>query len=204
MSSSNISILKVLSVESDRAIRQEIHDLFVKIEDIDLAAEVPSVDDARSILPGSNLDIALVDLAGEQTFDLIKEIRQSSKSMRVVVVTASDSPEDIFSAMDAGADAYVLKRNLNKALVSAVRSVCLNTIWLDPDMAAEVLAAIESATTAKVGRVLPTGLMTLPLMPDEKDKLNELSQSDCKDGVCMVDASFLNKLRRFGPSKENG
>ena len=145
MSSSNISVLKVLSVESDRAIRQEIHDLFVNIKDIDLAAEVPSVDDARSILPGSNLDIALVDLAGEQTFDLIKEIRQSSKSMRVVVVTASDSPEEIFSAMDAGADAYVLKRNLNKALVSAVRSVCLNTIWLDPDMAAEVLLVVLRA-----------------------------------------------------------
>ena len=153
-------------------------------------------------LGGLPIDVALVDLRLKDTdgISLIQQIREKHPSVRVVVTTASDEVEDIFSAMDAGADAYILKSNLGEALESAIRSVSLRTVWLDPALAKQVLNVIQTASTSRPGRVLPTGLIKIPLMPEEKSLLSEIAGSQCKDGVCSIDPAFLRKLRHFAPA----
>ena len=68
--------------------------------------------------------------------------------------------------------------------------------WLDPGIARQVLQIMETAASTP-SRVLPTGFMPMPLMPDEESILSEVAASACTDGVCMVDPSFVRKLKRF-------
>lgn len=202
---SSQSLIRVLSVESNDQSKLALQEFFSKIPELVFAAHAASAAAALDKLKESNIDVALVDLGVPELdgVELTKQIRKSHASVRVLMFTASERPEDIFAAMNAGADGYVLKGNLSKALEMAIRSVRLGPVWLDPGIAKHVLQSIETATTSSTTRVLQTGLMRLPLMPNEESVLSELAASNCTDGVCMVDASFLKKLRRFAPSAQS-
>lgn len=192
------SDLRILSIDSNNASASALQTSLGAISGVTLAAQAASATQAMQALASNSIDVALVDLGSPDSIELTKRIRSAYPSVRLVIITASDSPDDIFAAMDAGADGYVLKGNVDRVLEFAIRSVKLNTVWLDPAIAQQVLQAIENSAE-KQGRILPTGLVTLPLLPDEKSLLHEVAASSCKDGVCMVDPSFVRKLKRFAP-----
>ncbi len=193
---SNQNQIKVLSVESNVESRRVLHAFFARTKDIVLSAEAADQSQALKELQDKAIDLALVDLGPETDgVELTKQIRASQPAVRVLIVTASDTPEDIFAAMDAGADGYVLKGNVANVLEVAIRSVRLGTVWLDPAIAKQVLEAIQNAPPS--GRILATGMLVIPLLPDENSILSQVAGSSCKDGVCMVDPSFVRKLRRF-------
>lgn len=193
--------IQVLSAASNDQSRLALQAMLTKIPGLALT-EVADASEALQKLRDKNIDVALVDLSLNDTsgIELTKQIRQSHPNVRVLICTASDRPDDIFAAMDAGADGYMLKENLSKVLEIAIRSVRLGAVWLDPGIARQVLQVMETTATASPARILPTGLMRLPLMPEEKSLLTEVAKSNCIDGVCMVDPSFITKLRRYSPS----
>ncbi|MGH9551862.1 MAG: response regulator [Terriglobales bacterium] len=192
--------IQVLSVEHNNESRLALRSFFAGYTDLALAAETADLAETLEKLQSQRIDVVLVDLSlpGLDGIELIKRIRQSRPDARVVIFTASDTAEDIFAAMDAGADGYVLKGNYSRVLEMAIRSVRLSAVWLDPGIARQLLQAIQTATTASpTSRILPTGLVSIPLLPEEKSLLTEVAASNCVDGVCMVDPSFVRKLRRF-------
>lgn len=193
MSSNNV--IRVLSIETSDESNSALREYLAKFSGIELGASATSDADAMQKLESHQIDIVLLDLGLPGGIALIKQIRASHPGVRVIVVTASDAPEDIFESMDAGADAYVLKGNVFEALEIAIRSARLGAVWLDPGIARQVLEAIQNPPP--MSRVLPTGFLPMPLMPQEKSLLDEVAGSSCKDGVCMVDPSFVRKLKRF-------
>jgi len=193
---------QVLSIESDERAKLGLRAFLSEISDLNLN-EADSSAQALQALSEKNIDVALIGLADSKAnVELTKQIRKEHPSVRILVLTNIDSPEDIFTTMNAGADGYVIKGSFAKPLELAIRSVKLGTVWLDPGIAKQVLLAIENATTspAKNVRILPTGLLTIPLLPDERSLLDGVASSSCVDGVCMVDPSFIKKLKRFAPA----
>ncbi|MDZ4837622.1 MAG: response regulator transcription factor [Candidatus Melainabacteria bacterium] len=190
--------IQVLSVQSDDESRSSLQATLQHIQDVELIAEAADAKEALQKLDDRTIDLVLLDLGLSDTngIDLTKQIRKRHPNVRLLVITASDQPDDIFAAMDAGADGYILKRSISKALEMAIRSVRLGAVWLDPAIAKQVLLVMEHKRTIPT-RVLPTGVMTIPLLPEEQTILHEVASSTCVDGVCMVDPSFVAKLTRF-------
>ncbi|SRR5579885_791780 len=190
--------IRVLSIDSNESSRLAVRQALQGSGSIEIAAEVTTAAEALQWLGKEELDVVLIDLRlpDGNGVELTKKVRDLSPNVRVVILTSSDVPEDIFAAMDAGADGYVLKGNISTAIETAIRSVRLSAVWLDPGIAQQVLKVIEAPIT-KPARILPTGLMAIPLMPNEKALLNDLAASSCVDGVCMVDPAFVKKLRRY-------
>lgn len=192
--------IKVLSVQDPTETKHELWTFIQQIRDAELVAQATNPCEALDCLKVRDVDIVLFDMGSPSTggIEITRKIRAEFSDVRVLVVTASDQPEDIFAAMDAGADGYILEANLATALESALRSVRLGAVWLDPGIARQVLLAMEiKATTPTPTRILPTGLMTIPLLPEEKTVLEEVASSSCVDGVCLIDPSFLKRLQRF-------
>lgn len=193
---------QVLSVETDERAKLELRSFLSGITDLSLR-EASDSGQALQVLGENSIDVALIGLADEAaSVELTKQIRKEHPGVRILILTNVDAPEDIFTAMNAGSDGYVLKGDFGKPLEMAIRSVRLGTVWLDPGIAKQVLLAIENAVVAKNTRVLPTGLLTIPLMPEERSLLDGVASSSCVDGVCMVDPSFIRKIRRFAPHHE--
>ena len=66
------------------------------------------------------MDIAMPDLNG---IEATLQIRQSSPATQVVILSMYSSTEQIFRALQAGAQGYVMKESAGKEVVNAVRAV---------------------------------------------------------------------------------
>lgn len=192
--------IQVLVLAGDDQNRLALHDFFSKKPGLALAVEATNASEALQSLNAKHVDVALLELGAQDAegIELTRQIRKSHPTVRVLISTASNTPENIFAVMDAGADGYVLRGN-DIGLEKAISTVRLGTVWLDPGIATQVLDAIVTATGST--RVLQTGMLTLPLLPDESQLLNAVAAGNCADGVCMVDPSFVKKLRRFAPGQ---
>lgn len=191
--------LQILLVGASDESRVSLRKTLSAVPDFSLVAETVDSTKLLEELQSKAVNVVILCLPEVDAVGLTGQVRKSNPTVRVLILTASDTPADIFAAMDAGADAYVLKNNLPSVLEVAIRSARAGAVWLDPGIAKQVLQVVE-APPAEPSRILPTGFFKMPLMPDEKSVLTEVAFGDCKDGVCMVDPSFIRKLKRFSTS----
>ncbi len=197
--STSIQVLLVTGNDEDRL---SLRTLVAGLPGIALADEASNEVESLRKLNSKHVDVVLLDLSLKNLdgVRLTQLIRKSHPTVRVLISTSFRRATDIFAALDAGADGYVLKGN-NDGLAVAISSVRLGAVWLDPGIATQVLEVVESqASSGKTPmRTLPTGLFPIPLYPHEKNLLNKVATSNCVDGVCMVDPDFVMKLRGYAP-----
>ena len=187
--------IEIFFVEDNPVIRFALKSLLARLDRFKLVGNAgdgrSAVDQVRELRPAVVLvDIGLPDIDG---IEVTKQIKSTNPETRVLMLTASEDEGDIFDALDAGADGYVLKGAYSRNLESAIRSVRLGAVWLDPAIARSVLRAAQRPASK---RSTPSEA-PLALSNQERDVLGQVADSDCKDGVCLVDPSFLRNLRRF-------
>jgi DNA-binding NarL/FixJ family response regulator len=73
----------------------------------------------------------------------LSEIPALAKKAAVLVVTASEMPEDAMAAIQAGARGVILKRFAVDDLLQAVRTVATGGAWLPVALQAEVAKALH-------------------------------------------------------------
>ena len=200
----NSSKIDIFYVEDNEVSRFALKNLLKQVPDFQVIGEasnglsavtqVSELDDCVVLV-----DIGLPDIDG---IEVAQRIKANRPGCRVLMLTASDDQNDIFDALDAGAEGYILKangvNNLEHArnLEAAIRSVKLGAVWLDPAIARLVLqshAAQRSHEPRKQRTVEP-----IALSAEERNVLGQVAKSGCDNGVCFVDPDFVKKLRRFG------
>lgn len=117
---------KLLIADDHPLIREALTDTFLALGE---AYSVSAVPDGTGLLAAlsSQPDTALVLLdlfmPGPDGFELLAGIRQSFPDVKVVVLTASENPEDLHTAIQLGAAGYVLKSEPSTELIAVVRQV---------------------------------------------------------------------------------
>jgi DNA-binding NarL/FixJ family response regulator len=88
-------------------------------------------------------DVVLMDIEMPvmNGIDATRQIRSVAPETRVVMLTSHTSDEEIFAALGAGANGYVLKTIASKQLVNVIHAVAGGAVWLDPGIANRVLCA---------------------------------------------------------------
>jgi two-component system secretion response regulator SsrB len=86
-----------------------------------VADEASLIEGAARLQP----DVAVVDLslARGRSLDWLQTVRASCPGLKVVVLSVHDEESVRRAAMDAGADAYVLKRAIATDLLPAIEAV---------------------------------------------------------------------------------
>jgi DNA-binding NarL/FixJ family response regulator len=90
---------------------------------------------AREALQGDlGFDLIILDLqlGDAEGFELLTELRSEHPSTPVVVVSASDSNDDVSRAIFLGAAGFVPKRASNDVLVEALHMVLAGAIYVPP------------------------------------------------------------------------
>ncbi len=142
--------IKVLLVEDHTMTRMGLQLVLEKNQEIDLIAEAEDgqkgVDLARRLYP----DVVLMDI-GLPVIDGIeatKKIKEADIGANILVFTSRDSEDDVFAALGAGADGYIMKGASPDQLVSAIKAVKEGTAWLDPAIAKLVLRNVTQNVSA--------------------------------------------------------
>jgi DNA-binding response OmpR family regulator len=112
----------ILIIEDDQRIRETLANrLSERRYDVETVAR--AMDGVQQAVSGDFdvvvLDLGLPDLDGEEALRMIRAVSQ----VPVVVATARDDESDIISALDAGADDYVVKPFSADHLAARIRAV---------------------------------------------------------------------------------
>ena len=108
-------------------------------------AKATTTSAALTALDEQRPDLFVLDLDMEGTPDGLTCLRNAlgrQPSLKVVVVSATDDPEQIEAALTSGAVAYVLKRAEPEDLASAIRQVFSRSLYL---AGAEAFARVPNA-----------------------------------------------------------
>jgi DNA-binding NarL/FixJ family response regulator len=117
--------IRVLIVDDHPVVRFGLAAIIRLQPDMDVIGEAGSGEEACQICVEEVPDVALMDLRlpGLSGVQAIKTIRATVPSVRFIVLTTYDGDEDIRRALDAGAQAYLLKAMSHDDVTAAIRKV---------------------------------------------------------------------------------
>jgi len=148
--------IRVLVADDQHLVRGALVALLGLESDIDVVAEVARGDEVVSAARASSPDVALLDvqMPGVDGLAAAASLRRELPTCRVLVVTTFARPGYLRRALEAGASGYMVKDAAPAALADAVRRVHAGLRVVDPELAAESLAAGENPLTARERDVL--------------------------------------------------
>ena len=146
---SNTTPLKILAVESDPTICLTLEHILAGQSDMVLTACAPSCREAQKRIADYSFQVLLVDLNLPDGFglELICQAAALTPAVDIMVLANSNEDPHIVSAIESGAMGYVLKRDLEKNLVAAIRLLKAGGSPVSPAVAKSVLRALRSYTT---------------------------------------------------------
>jgi len=106
---------------------------------------IESVEKAKKLKPDvAIIDISMPELDGVQA---TRQIRGAIPNTKILVLTMHESDQMVQSALEAGADGYILKSDLTDCLVKAVRDVSEGKRSLTPKVSEIVLQGFLKTRT---------------------------------------------------------
>jgi two-component system, NarL family, response regulator len=122
---SDSTTIRVILVDDHPVVRFGLAAIIGLQPDMAVVAEAGSGEEACSICARHPADVVLMDLRlpGLSGVEAIRAIRKERPKLRFIVLTTYDGDEDIHRALEAGAQAYILKGMSHNELVNAIRTV---------------------------------------------------------------------------------
>ncbi len=117
--------IRVLLVDDHPVVRHGLASMIDDEPDMEVVAQAGDVHTAREIYRSTRPDVALVDLGlGDgDGVDLIAALKAEFSDGRFIVLTTLDGDQHMYRAIQAGAQAYVLKDMACAEITDAVRLV---------------------------------------------------------------------------------
>jgi two-component system NarL family response regulator len=143
------------------------HDLFRKglrmvleaEEDIVVVAEAGDGEQAVTRVEELAPDVVLMDVRMPRMggIDATRIIRQLFPATRIIVLTVSDEEDDLYGAVKAGANGYLLKEVSIEEVADAVRAVYGGQSLISPSLASKLLNEFEGQVGTLKDAVLGAG-----------------------------------------------
>ncbi|HAS11853.1 MAG TPA: DNA-binding response regulator [Acidimicrobiaceae bacterium] len=138
--------IRVFVVDDHEVVRRGLMDLLDAVDDIEIAGEAGTVEDAIGRIPGSRVDVAVLDvrLPDGTGIDIARAVRERDSSINCLMLTSFDDEDALLNAILAGAAGYLLKQVKGLDLIDAVRRVAAGQSLLDPAVTERVLRAVRN------------------------------------------------------------
>jgi DNA-binding NarL/FixJ family response regulator len=129
---------RVFLVDDHPLVREWLANLIDQQPDLAVCGEAESAAAALSGIGAARPDVAVVDisLGGRSGLELIRDLKQAHP--RVAVLVLSMHHEDLYAerALRAGARGYIMKREVTKKVILAIRRVQQGKVYLGDRLAA--------------------------------------------------------------------
>ena len=139
--------IRIMVIDDQAVVRQGFVSLIKTVPDMEIVGEGSNGREALDLFRQLRPDITLMDLRMPEVSgaEAITKIRGEFPAARIIVLTTFDGDEDIYRAVQAGAQGYLLKDMFFEELEAAIRKVHAGA-RLIPGSVAERLAARMSSS----------------------------------------------------------
>jgi len=142
--------IRVILADDHAVVRKGIRDFLEEAGDIVVVAEAASGDEALALIREHTPDVAVLDIQmpGRTGIEVTRAVRAEQLRVGVLVLTAYDDDPFVMTALQAGANGYVLKTAEPEDIVAAVRAVHEGKSALDPAILRKVMANLSGGPPA--------------------------------------------------------
>jgi DNA-binding NarL/FixJ family response regulator len=143
--------IKLAVVDDHALFRRGLVSLLNDMDDFYVCGEASNGKESLSLVESEDPDIVLMDvnmpiMDGVQALEAIREVR---KVQKVIMLTVSQSDEDLVRAIAAGANGYLLKNAEPENLRNTILEVMRGNSVLAPEMTEKVFASLRRARTGQ-------------------------------------------------------
>ncbi|MFC2071237.1 response regulator [Chloroflexota bacterium] len=133
--------IKILIADDHAVVREGTRQILEKEPDLDVVAEAGDGEEAVQLAGSFKPDVAIIDIAMPKLdgIEATKQIKALYPAIAVLILSAYDDDQFVFSLLEAGAAGYLLKSVRGRELVDAVRAVYAGESVLHPTIARKVL-----------------------------------------------------------------
>src|SRR5215475_314738 len=117
--------IRLMIVDDHPVVRQGLTAMIGIEADLKVVAEAERGEDAIALFRRHQPDVTLIDLRlpGISGFETIEAIRREFPTSRFLVLTTYNGHEDIYRALQAGAQGYLLKGAFREVIIESIRAV---------------------------------------------------------------------------------
>jgi len=133
--------IKILIADDHPVVRDGTRRILEQEADLGVVAEASDGEEAVRLATSFKPDVAIIDIAMPKLdgIEATRQIKALCPAIAVLILTAYDDDQFIFSLLEAGAAGYLLKSVRGQELIDAVRAVHAGESVLHPSVARKVL-----------------------------------------------------------------
>jgi NarL family two-component system response regulator LiaR len=133
--------IKVLIADDHAFVRESTRRILEQEEDFEVVGEAANGEEAVQLTNKCKPDVAIVDVSMPKLDGIgaTKQIKELNPGVAVLILSAYDDDQFVFSLLEAGAAGYLLKTVRGQEIVDAVRAVYAGESVLHPAVARKVL-----------------------------------------------------------------
>lgn len=199
-------MIRLLVADDEHLIRTALAQLLDLADDLTVVAEAASGPEALAAAVKHAVDVAVLDLQMPEPdgIAVAERLAVELPACRVVIVTSHGRPGHLKRALAAGVRGFLPKTTSAATLADVVRQVHTGGRYVDPELAAEAIAAGDSPLTPREADVLELAAEGAPI--EEIARRASLSPGTARNylsnAVAKLDAANRHeacaKARRLG------
>lgn len=185
--------IRILLVDDQALFREGLRTLLSIHDDLEVVGEASNGQEAVTAVEKLAPDVVLMDLRMPVLNGVAatRQITESTPNSRVIVLTTFDDDDYVFDGLRAGAVGYLLKDVPSAKLVEAIRAAARGESFLQPSVAAKVVAEFSRMSDLETSAGSTTAVA-------QQDLVEPLSERELEIlGVLATGASnreIANKL----------
>jgi DNA-binding NarL/FixJ family response regulator len=193
-------VIRVLIADDQALFRRGLYVVLGTEDDIEVIAEAEDGEEAITKAEEMAPDVVLMDVRMPRVngIEAARRIREVLPSTRILMLTVSDEEDDLYEAIKAGANGYLLKEISVEEVASAIHSVVQGQSLISPSMASKLLSEFNAlARQAAEREQLPAPVLTARELEVLKLVARGMSNREVADQLYISENTVKNHVRNI-------
>ena len=145
-------MVRILIADDHAVVRGGLRQFLAGTEDLEIAAEAATGDEALALVRTDDWDVVLLDIALPDVngLEVLKRIKRERPDLPVLIFSMFSEDEFAIPALNTGASGYLNKDSPPSQILAAIRTVVDGARYVSPTLAEKLLSG-----TTSPGRKLP-------------------------------------------------
>lgn len=137
-------VIKILIADDHDIIRQGLKMVISFEEDMKIVAEAENGEQALKLLKQHEVDVVLLDcnMPYVNGIEVLRNIKENMAQIKVIMITVENDRKTIHTAINIGADGYILKDSAAVEVVSAIKAVHKGEKYIDKSLVSMLFSGI--------------------------------------------------------------
>jgi len=139
-------LIKIMIVEDHPIFRMGMKEMIDSEKDLTVIGEAENVTAALDLIKKKSPDLVIVDLSLKDSngIELVREINHHHKNIYSLVLSMHDESLHAERCIMAGAKGYIMKQEASESVITAIRHIMSDKIYVSPDIMSTILNKFQT------------------------------------------------------------